>query len=280
MKKVVVVILNYQVKDLTIACVQSVKKSTYKNIDVVVVNNSIEEFSKEISDVIFIQNKENLGYTGGNNIGIKKALSLGADYIFILNPDTVIKIDTIEKLVLGLEKVEAGIVGSKIYFSDSRKIWYAGGVFNKLNVLGSHIGVNEEDHNQYDQEIETDYVTGAAMLVKTEVFESIGLFDERYFLYYEDSDFCFRAKRAGFNVMYIPQAEVFHANAKSTGLGSPLQDYFITRNRMIFAKKFLPFRTQFALFREAMKNYKNQNRRMAVNDFFIGKFGKGSFIKD
>lgn len=281
--KVGVVILNYKVKDLTVKCINSVKKSTFGNAEIIVVDNNSEdclvEEMKDFPDVIFISNKENLGYCGGNNVGIKKALADGSEIVLILNADTTIGSLTIEKLVAVVEKEDVGVAGPKILFGDKKILWYAGGIFDCDNVLGKHRGVDETDRGQYDLEEETDYISGAAMMIKKEVFEKIGFFDERYFLYYEDSDFCFRAKRAGFNLIYVPKAEVYHENAKSTGLGSSLQDYFITRNRMLFAAKFLPFRTRFALFREALKNVFNPVRRMAFLDFLAGNFGKGSYLK-
>lgn len=282
-KKVTVVILNYKLKDQTIDCIKSVEKSTYPSLEIVVVDNNSEDgLGKEIlnfPNVKFIQNNDNLGYAGGNNVGIKYALEKGSDYIFILNPDTTLDKDAIKFLVERLEDPKVGIVSPKVYFSDSQKIWYAGGIFDKANVLGSHRGVDQQDKKQYDESSETDFATGAALVIKKQAFEEIGFFDERYFLYYEESDFCYRAKLKGFKIMYIPKAVVYHKNAQATGLGSPLQDYFITRNRMLFAAKFLPLRTRFALFREALRNLGNPVRRLAFFDFLIGNFGKGSFLK-
>lgn len=283
MKKVAVVILNFKLKDQTIKTVKSAQDSSYQELQVIVVDNNskdgIEEDIQKLNGVDFIQSGDNLGYAGGNNLGIKRALDLGSELIFILNPDTTLEKESIDKLVEGLERNEAGIVCPKIYFTDSKKIWFAGGKLDILNVLGSHRGVNEKDEGQYDKEEETDFATGAAILIKKQVLQKVGLLDDRYFLYYEDSDICFRAKKAGFKIMYIPKAVVFHKNAQATGLGSSLQDYFITRNRMLFASKFLPFRTRFALLREALRNFGNPVRRMAFFDFLTGKFGKGSFLK-
>lgn len=279
MKKVVVVILNYKVADLVVRCVKSIQKSDYKNISTIVVDNNsedgLEEKIKEFKDTEFIQTGKNLGYSGGNNVGIKKALNGGADYIFILNPDTTITKDTIDILLTRSEQYGADIVGPKIYFEASKKIWFAGGIFDESNVLGSHKGVDELDKGQCDTDEEVDFISGAALFVKSSVFKRIGYFDEDYFLYYEDSDFCFRAKKAGFKVMYIYKAIVYHGNAKSTGLGSPLQDYYITRNRLLFAAKFLSVRTRFALLREAVRNYKIKARRKALFDYLLGNFGKG-----
>ncbi len=286
MKKVAVVILNFKVKEHVLKCIDSVKKSTYRNIKIILVDNNsgdgIEDEIKQNEYLEFIQTKDNLGYTGGNNIGITRALEEKSDLIFILNPDTVLNPEAIGILVDNMAGEDIGIAGPKIYFSTSdksKKIWYAGGIFDKLNVIGKHRGVDEQDHGQYDKAEETDYVSGAAIMVKREVFDSIGFFDDRYFLYYEDSDFCFRAKQKGFKVMFIPDAIVYHENAKSTGLGSSLQDYFITRNRMLFASKFLPIRTRFALLREAIRHLGSPVRRLAFFDFLTGNFRKGSFLK-
>jgi GT2 family glycosyltransferase len=281
MHKVAVVILNYKVADLVLKCVDSVKNSSYQEKLIIVVdNNSNDHLADKLQlskELIFIQSKENSGYTGGNNLGIKEALKQKADYILVLNPDTEVEKDTIKILVEKAEKLEVGILCPKIYFSDSKTIWFAGGIMDYANVLGSNRGVDEEDTGQFDKDEEMDLVTGACMLVRAEVFEKIGLFDENYFLYYEDTDFCFRAKKAGFKIMYIHNAIVYHKNAQTTKLGSPLQDYFITRNRMLFASKFLSFRTKFALVREAFRNIKIAARRRALVDYLSGSFGKGSF---
>lgn len=283
MDKVVVVILNYKVKDLALKAIDSVKKSTYKDFQIIVVDNNSgdfleEEFKKE-KDIVFIQTGDNLGYAGGNNAGIKEALKQEAQWVFILNPDATVKKDTIEILIKKAKEYSADLLNPKIYFGDKKTIWYAGKTFDQANVLGFHQGVNEEDHGQYDRDEEVDDITGAALMIHRRVFEKIGYFDERYFLYYEESDFAKRAKDAAFKLMYIPKAVAFHENAKSTGLGTPLQDYFITRNRMLYASKFLSPRTQFALFREAVRNIGNPVRRLALFDFLVGKFGKGSFLK-
>lgn len=277
-----IVVLNYKVKDEVLECIKSLTLSLGFNRDfkVLVIDNhstdgSAEAIKKYFPKISLIENSDNFGFTGGNNIGIKYALEQGADYILILNPDTVVEKNTIKNLLSEANKYQTGIIGPKIYFGEDRKIWYAGGVLDMDNVIGNHRGVDEKDNGQYDQAGETDYVTGAAMLISSEVFNKIGLFDERYFLYYEDADFCVRAKQVGFKVWYTPHSTVYHKNARSTGLGSPLQDYYITRNRMLFASKFLLFRTRFALFREAVKNMGIPARRAALFDFLLSKFGKG-----
>lgn len=278
MKKVAVVILNFKVWDLTLKCIESVKKSSYQNLQIIVVDNSPEEgVAKNLEpDITYIPNPKNNGYAGGNNIGIKSALEEDCEYILILNPDTEVSKDAIAILVEASEKYDAGIVCPKIYFEDGKTIWYAGKDFDMLNVLGKHRGVDQKDEGQFDRDAPTE-ANGAAMLVKREVFEKVGLFDERFFLYLDDSDLSFRARKKGYKIMYIYSAKVIHKNAQSTGLGSPLQDYYISRNRMLFAAKYLPVRTRFALLREALRNLGNSSRRLAFWDFLIGNFGKGSF---
>lgn len=279
-KKIAVVILNYKLRELTLKCVESVRKSSYKNLEIIVVDNSMDdslaEELKKKKEVSYVSSGQNLGYSGGNNLGIKKALEDMADYAFILNPDTIIEKDAISILLKKATLYNASILSPKIYFANSNIIWYAGGKFDKANVLGNHIGVDQEDKSQFNDDKEVDFATGAAMFVSTDVFKKIGLFDEKYFLYYEDSDLCFRAKKSGFKIMYIADAVVYHENAKSTGLGSPIQDYYITRNRQLFASKFLSFRTQFALFREAIRNIKIKSKRKALKDYLLRRFGKGS----
>ncbi len=280
MPKVAVIILNYKVKDLTLKALLSVKKSNYKNLQTIVVDNNskdgLKEALKDQDGITFIQNDENLGYCGGNNIGIIRALDSGADYVFVLNPDAQVEKEAIKNLVEAAQKEDIGIAGPKVLFDDRKTIWYAGGIFDMNNVIGAHRGVDEKDQGQYNNVGETDFVTGAAIFIRRDVLDKIGLFDTRYFLYYEDSDFCFRAKKVGFKVMFVPTAIVYHLNAQSTKLGSPLQDYYITRNRMIFAAKFLSTRTRLALFREALRHLGKPARRLAFFDFLIGRFGSGS----
>lgn len=277
MEKVGIVILNYKLKKETERAIGSVFRSDYKNISVILVDNdskdSVEDLIKVYPKIYFIQAGQNLGFSGGNNLGIKKALSMDCKFVFLLNPDAWVEKKAISSLVSVFKNDNVGIAGPKVYFADGKTILYAGGIFDKKNVLGSHRGVDTVDRNQFNNLEETDYVSGGAMMVKDQVFETIGLLDESYFLYYEDLDFCFRAVKAGFKIMYVPKSIAYHESGKSTGIGSPLQDYYITRNRMFFAKKHLSRRTQFALFREAIRNIKQPVRKKALIDFLLGKFG-------
>lgn len=281
MEKIGVVVLNFKLKQDTLKCIASVKKSTYKNIQIIVVDNNSgdnlhEEIAKDLT-LSFIQTGDNLGYTGGNNVGIRYALKENCDFVFVLNPDTTINKDTIKNLFDAAKKQSASIIGPKILFDDKKTIWYAGAIIDKANVLGVHIGLDEKDNGQYDKGSETGFVTGAAILISKDVFEKIGLFEERYFLYMEDVDFCLKAKMSGFKIIYEPKALVFHKNAQATGLGTPRQDYYITRNRLLFAFKFLPLRTRLALLKHIFATINIESRRKALIDFLFARYGKGPY---
>lgn len=145
--------------------------------------------------------------------------------------------------------------------------------------MASHRGVDEVDRGQLDYDLETDYITGAVMFIRSGLFSKIGQFDPDYCFYYEENDFCQRALKAGSKLTFLYQPKAWHKNAQSTGMGSPLQDYFLTRNRLLFAEKYAPMRSKIALLREA-RSLKSKGREWqikAVNDYFSRRFGSGSF---
>ena len=296
--KIAVVILNYNGLENTLECLESIKKCERLShkIEIIVVDNASQDGSQEalsnLKDIYLVQNADNLGYSGGNNVGIKKALGRNAQAILILNNDTLAEKSLIINLAQALKS--ADIASPKIYFAKGfefhkkrykedelgRVIWYAGGRIDWDNIIGQHIGVDEVDTGQFAKSAEIDLATGAAICVKREVFEKIGVFDEKYFLYLEDMDFCVRAKNAGFRIIFEPEAIVWHKNASSSGgSGSLLQDYFITRNRLLFAFKYASFKTKFAVFRQVLGQIKSPIKRKAFFDFFTFNFGKGNYIK-
>lgn len=304
MKHVFISLLNFNGKRNTVACLESLKsieKDSFKLTIVVVDNNSKEEFDLKngnIGDIplVVIKNSKNLGYSGGNNVGIKYALKNGADYVLILNNDTYVDKNFLQELLkIAEQNNRVGIVVPKIYFAPGfefhkdrykkeelgRVFWYAGGEMDWNNVIGHHRGVDKVDNGQYSNTEETEIATGCCMLLKKEVFDRVGILDDKYFLYYEDADLVMRAKKNNFKVIYVPKSIIWHKNAGSAGgSGSILQDYYITRNRLIFGFKFAPIRSKLALFRESLlllfKGRRWQGR--GVLDFYLGKLGKGSYI--
>ena len=291
------VILNFNGLGDTLDCLDSLKGIETGNhtLEIIVIDNNSSDGSQEalskIKKITFFQNQKNLGYSGGNNIGIKYALKRKSDFILILNNDTVIHKDLIVYLVE--RSKSADIISPKIYFSAGfefhkerylkselgKVIWYAGGKIDWENIIGNHIGVDEVDRGQFNKSRDVDFATGACMFIKRKVFEKIGLFDLRYFLYLEDMDFCVRAKKAGFKIMYEPKAIIWHKNAQSVqGSGSSLQDYFITRNRLLFAFKFAKLRTKLAVLRQNLAHLNNPTKRKALLDLISFKLGAGTYF--
>lgn len=300
MEKITIVILHFLGKDLTYQCLHSIEQLECKNLklEVMIVNTNPRENLRDLANrfkkFIFLDTKKNLGFTGGNNFGIRKALENKSDFVLILNNDTIVdKNFLIELLKTADSDKKIGILGSKIYFApgcefhqeryqnkdQGKVIWYAGGLIDWSNIVSSHRGVDEVDHGQYDSPDETDFVSGCAMLVKKEVFQKIGLFDEKYFLYWEDVDLCQRAKIAGFMVIFVPQAKIWHVNAGSSEIGGKLHDYYMTRNRLLFGFKYALLKTKMALLKESLKKAVGGRywQKIGIRDFYFKKFGQGSF---
>ncbi|MBI2268183.1 MAG: glycosyltransferase family 2 protein [Candidatus Blackburnbacteria bacterium] len=304
MIKVFAVILNWNRKQDTIECLESIKKLTISGFQfsVVVVDNGSMDGSWEVLQSIklpridyhFIENKENLGYAGGNNVGMKYALDAGADYVLVLNNDTIVSRDLVANFLNAAEEhKEVGIFSPKIYFAPGfefhqerykkdetgRVIWYAGGKFDWKNILGTNRGVDEVDKGQYNKRIKIDFATGACMFIRRELLEAVGLFDEKYFLYLEDVDLSSRAKRHNWKILYLPKAQLWHKVSRSSGIGSQLNDYYITRNRLLFGRRYASFRAKIALFREALVLlvFGREWQKIGVADFLLGKFGRGSY---
>lgn len=309
MKHVVISLLNFNGGKNTLDCLKSlenVEKDNFKLTVVIVDNASTDGSLEEIQSAKvkmqnhnlrfkIIGNKLNLGFAGGHNVVIHYALENGADYILILNNDTYVDKDFLTGLLKVTEKDSGvGILAPKIYFAPGfefhkdrysqkergKVFWYGGGEMDWANVNGYHRGVDEVDEGQYNNTEETEIATGCCMLIRKEVFEKVGLFDDKYFLYYEDNDLSMRARKKGFKIMYVPSSIIWHKNAGSAGgSGSVLQDYYITRNRLLFGFKYAPTRSKLALFRESLSLLLRgrQWQKRGVIDFYLGRLGKGSY---
>lgn len=294
--KIAIVVLNYKGLEETLECLESLRRCSRINydIEIIVVENGSDDGSFEalskIKDIHLVANNKNLGFSGGMNSGIKYALKRRTNYIIILNNDTIVD----KNLVLNLAKSakSADIVAPKIYFAPGfefhkdrykkqdlgKVIWYAGGSIDWKNILGIHTGVDKVDKGQFSKSKEIDFATGACMLIKKDVFGKIGYLDDKYFLYLEDMDFCVRAKKAGFKIKFNPDAILWHKNAISSGgSGSKLQDYYITRNRLLFAAKYADLRTKIAVLRQIASLFKDPIKRSALIDFLTFKLGAKRF---
>lgn len=300
MTKISIVIVNWNGFEDTSECLKSIQKLVLKNIQlsVVVVDNastddSVKELEK-MKNFELLVTKENLGFAGGYNFGIRYAMRNKPDFILALNNDTIVDKDMLKDLVEAANgHPEAGLISPKIYFAKGyefhkdkykktelgKVIWYAGGNMDWNNVYGSNRGVDEVDNGQFDHAMETDFATGAAMLMRYKALRKVGLFDEKYFLYLEDADLSMRMKKKKWQVIYSPKAKVWHKVSQSSGIGSNLNDYFITRNRLRFGMTYASFRTKVALLKESIRLLMNgrQWQKIGVMDYYIGNFGKGSW---
>jgi len=294
--QIAIIVLNYKGLEDTLDCIQSIEKvnkSTY-SLKIIVVDNASGDGSSEalskLKYIEFIASPKNLGYSGGMNLGIEFALKRNANYVILLNNDTYVDENFIENLLKTAKS--ADIISPKIYFAPGsefhkgrykksdlgRVIWYAGGKIDWENIIGIHEGVDEIDKGQFKSK-KISLATGCCMMVSSEVFKKIGLFDEKYFLYVEDMDFCYRAHRAGYKILFSSKSVIWHKNASSAGgSGSELQDYYITRNRLLFGFKYAKLKTKMALFKSILViSKKDPIKRKALLDFLLFKYGKQNF---
>lgn len=292
---VCIITLNWNGFKDTSELLESLSKITYTNYKITVVDNNsspgeVEKIESAYGDKLHvIRCKENLGFSGGNNVGIKYSLEEKVDYILLLNNDTTVQPDFLEILVDKFEtENQAGIVAPRInYYDDPKKIWTEGGIISRLR--GSGFAYSDKLEAEVDTtDKSVNFVSGCCMLVKPEVFIKVSLFDENYFLYTEDTDLCLRTIKAGYKIFVVPKSKIFHKVNRSTKSScSTLPIYYTTRNRLYFAKKNFPkfyFITVsyifLAMILKSIKwllfgKLKNITAvQKAFYDFFLGKMGK------
>ncbi len=299
-----IILVNFGDADQTIDCVKSLRTSTFRNFEIFIVDNGCTSLSKKVlddgcPDAVILSSEVNLGFGGANNLGIDYALQGRTDFVLLLNNDTIVKEDTLEKLVKTAKTMpEAGVIGAKIYYYDKpRTIWYSGGLLEIGRAQGTHIGIGLEDDLSQKEPIETGFVTGCCLLIRREVIEKIGKLDHSYFLYFEDADYSVRTKRAGYSVIYQPAAALYHRVSSSTGWDSPTYVYFNLRNKILFLRKngapwdwllnlhyFIYFYgRQFIRLIFKRKNYRAARAAfLGLRDGlmnYTGKFGEGSLYK-
>jgi len=208
-------------------------------VEVIVVDNGslvneAELLSTEFPEHRFIRSEENLGFSGGNNLGIKAS---SGDYIMLLNNDTILPDSSVRELVKTLKSnPEIGVVSPKIHFMNPPgTIQYAGFTeLTRITLRNRAIGYNEPDKGQHDIPSRTAYAHGAAMMIKREVIEKAGLMPEIFFLYYEELDWCTKIRDIGYEIWYQPASLVIHKESQSVGQGSYIRSYYMTRNRLLY----------------------------------------------
>lgn len=295
-----IVIVHYNTPKETRDCLKSLAaiKSTGFKYNVIVVDNGSKEALSLPQDVLqnhveLVRSESNLGFTGGNNLGIRYALdTYQSDYIVLLNSDTTVDpVFLVELYKHARNHPKQGMICPKIYFSKGKEfhkqsykpddkgtvLWYAGGSIDWPNLIAFHRGVDEVDRGHFDEQEMSDFATGCCVIISREVLERVGFFDEKFFLYMEDVDLSVRAKAIGFEIGFCPASIVWHKNAGSSGgSGSALQQYYQTRNRLLFGMKHgnqrLKLTTVSYGVRLLLKG--TQAERLAVLDLVQGKTGK------
>ena len=300
MDHIAVIIVHYNTPRETREAVESVINSNLDNlkVSILVVDNGSRKplsFPQQFADqgVEILRSEANLGFTGGNNLGISHAVKkFQSDYFFLLNSDAVLESETLKNLIsFATAHPQSGLICPKIYFQKGSEfharsyersmkgavIWYAGGSIDWKALTAFHRGVDEFDRGQFDHGQETDFATGCAVLIRREVVERIGILDKRYFLYFEDVDYSLRAKKAGFKIYLCPNGVVWHLNASSTqGSGSDFQQYYQTRNRLLLAAKFGNLKIKLLALRLLLTWLVSGNslEKRASIDFCLLRFGK------
>ncbi len=241
------IVLNFNGKRLLLETLASIKQIVYPNFKIMVVDNGSTDGSQaamreHYSEVSLIENEKNLGFGEGNNIGMRYALQHGAEWVLLLNNDIAVAPDLLTHMMnVATSDAPIGILGPKIYYHDQPdRIWFAGASINYWAGLTAHRGIREVDRGQYDRVADSDYITGCTMLIRREALERIGMFDPIYFpAYSEDADLCVRAARAGYRLVYVPQAKVWHKVSSSSGGGmTPFKTKLKVQHNFIFFKRY------------------------------------------
>lgn len=284
---VAIILVNYNGYDDTVECVKSLLGITYKNYSIYIVDNCSADAEKIKKDAFLNENArvmysdENLGFSGGNNIAIRDAVDRGYDYIVLLNNDTTVEPRFLEELVkeAGTDK-KIGIVTGKIYFYYKREnVWSAGGTYDRKT--GLTVQFSGPDNGEFDSEKEITFATGCLQMFPCEVVEKVGLMDEEFFLYSEDSDYCQRIIDAGYRLMYTPESIIYHKVSASTGDRSPMQQRYMMRNNLYMIKKYSPkranayLRISWHMFKHIVRGRRDLKPTIqGYMDFIKGKTGR------
>lgn len=297
--KLAVILVNYNGKKYNEACIESVLANEIDGeLRIIVVDNASADDSVQSlrarygseDRVVLEQLDENYGFSYANNVGIRLALAWGADAVLLLNNDTEIGERMLRELLACAKRHPGSMIAPKICYSDDRKrIWSAGGSVSPVIRKVRHIGLNEEDRGQYEEERRISFATGCCLFLPVQVIRRAGLLDERFFLYYEDTEYSFRLQGLGIGIYYCPQAVMVHKVGASTkGEDSPLCAYYIARNwllcnRLHIGRRYPLFLAYYAVNRTACclwwllhgKGALVRATWRGIRDFHRGRFGKG-----
>jgi GT2 family glycosyltransferase len=243
MPQVTAVTLNWNRADDTLACLASLSEQSYPNLHLLVVDNgstddSVARIRDAFPDVALLAHPHNSGFARGNNLGITQALEQDADYVFCLNNDTWLAPDTIDRLVTAAAQ-EPALLSPIIYYAeDPRRVWGLGGRFNRWLLEAHEIGRGQVDEGQWPDLLDVDFVPACGLLMPRSLLEDVGLFDERFFMYYEDLDFCRRVQQAGWPIRALTRAKMWHkVSVSSGGSDSPNERYWMARSSLLYFRK-------------------------------------------
>lgn len=299
-----VIIVHYNTEEETVSCLRSIVKQRLSAIklSVIIVDNGstkVLELPETLQKdwLTVLRSESNLGFTGGNNMGIHYAIErFNSDAIILLNNDTILDPDCFQKLVDHASAFPmAGMICPKIYFAPGREfhetsytetmkgnvVWYGGGSIDWQHLVAFHRGVDEIDRGQFALQLQNDFATGCCVLIKREVLEKTGLLDKRYFLYLEDVDLSIAARRFGYEIHFANEAKVWHINAGSSkGAGSVIHTYYQTRNRLLFFFIHGNWKIRLTAIRLALRYLLTGTRfeRLAVLHCITGQFGKQPIV--
>jgi GT2 family glycosyltransferase len=239
-----IITVNFNHNEYTLLMLRSLKKCTYKNIEIIVVDNAsyvdnLSEIEDEFPEAKLVRLSNNLGFAGGNNEGLKYATG---DYILLLNNDTEVDPGFLEPLIETFRtNSDAGIVSPRLmyfYSPDMNTIQYAGTTpINLKTGRNKSIGNNEIDRGQYNYVCKTAYANGAALMFSRKMLETVGCMPDVYFLYYEELDWCVAAQKKGFNIYYAGTSKVYHKGSITVGVNGPIRKYYMARNRILFLRR-------------------------------------------
>jgi GT2 family glycosyltransferase len=260
------VVVSWNQRQLTLDCLASLQEQEYPNFTVAVVDNgsrddSVAAIREAYPDVAILENSRNLGVAAANNRGIQHVLASGADYVFLLNNDTIVDPRMLSELVKVAESDDSiGMTAPSMLYFDTPDIIWCGG--NKIDWrTGDTTRLHEGEHIESASKLpseKVDFITSCAVCIKTAVFRDVGMMDERYFIYYDETDFFVRAGAAGWKAIYVPWAKMWHKVSATMGEGSPRTDYYMIRNRFLFlARNVRGLKGVLALTRAALENGRN-----------------------